>query len=146
MQALAICPLPAPLVRPNIAPLHLSFQYGAPNPTNAGTTMTPPESSTLLASSSESLACGKNCISSLSHWIKEPETKIEPSRANFTSSPIFQATVESNPSLEMMASSPVLTRMNPPVPYVFLMLDFSKHDSPNSAACWSPTKAEIGQV
>ena len=56
---------------------------------------------------------------SLNHCTAEPATKTDPSSAYVTCSPICQATVDNNPSLDFEMSCPVFISKKQPVPYVF---------------------------
>ncbi len=56
-------------------------QYGANRPLNAGTNTTSPLSGTLAASASTSAASPMIPRSSRNHWMSEPATATDPSRA-----------------------------------------------------------------
>jgi hypothetical protein len=137
---------PLPRVMPRIAPRASGSQYGAPRPTNAGTTTTPPLSVTDAASPSTSLDSANRPRPSRSHWTAAPVTNTEPSSAWTigASGPSRQRIVDSSPLPDRMTGSPVLTSRNAPVPSVTFASPGSKQAWPNVAACWSPAAPAIG--
>src|SRR5699024_2417500 len=129
------CSLVVPLVKPKIDPRTSLSQYGAPKPTNAGTTYTPSVDSTRLAYSSLSGEYLNILKPSRNHCIAEPATKMLPSNAYSTLPSSPQAIVVSSPFFDLTGVSPVFINMKQPVPYVFLTMPSSKHACPNKAAC-----------
>ena len=73
------------------------------------------------------LALSKIFSSSRSHCIVAPEINTDPSSAYCTLFSTPHAMVVISPLRESTGSSPVLTSINPPVPYVFLASPFSKN-------------------
>ena len=78
--ARAMWPLPVAREIPITSPRAKGSQWGAPRPVSAGTTNTPPLSSTLRASGSISLACLIIPSPSRSQLTRLPATNTDPSR------------------------------------------------------------------
>ncbi len=79
--ARAMCARVVPRVMPTTVPRAYGSQSGAPSPANAGTTNTPPVSSTEAASGPTSEASAMIPRPSRSHCTAAPVTKIAPSSA-----------------------------------------------------------------
>ena len=74
---------------------------------------------TFCAMYSESAEDSISFISSRSHWIAAPPTKMDPSSAYVILSPIPHAIVVTRPCVEETGFSPVFISRKQPVPYVF---------------------------
>ena len=99
-----------------MAPRHSGCHHGAPSPVKAGTSTTPWLSSTWAARASTSADWRMMPSPSRSHCTTAPATKMEPSSAYSTRSPICQAMVVTSLLVDWMGSLPVFIRMKQPVP------------------------------
>src|SRR5207244_9903867 len=68
---------------------------------------------------------------------RSPALYTWPSRQYVVAPASLHATQAASRDRERGTPSPAVARMNAPVPYVHLASPGSKHDSANSAACWS---------
>ena len=93
---------------------------------------------------SESSAWSSILRLSLKKLIQEPASKIDPSRAYFTSPFMDHAIVDTRPFCDLISSSPVFIRIKAPVPKVDFAIPFSKEAVPKSDDCWSPIADAIG--
>jgi hypothetical protein len=114
--ARAMCATFVPRVRPVIVPRASGFQYGAPRPVKAGTTITPPASGTLSASDCTSVLLLIACRPSRSHCTTAPPTNTLPSIAYSGRAESCAALVVSKPFDEVWNFSPVCISRKQPVP------------------------------
>src|SRR5262245_33121799 len=99
-----------------MAPRAYGSQCGAPSPTNAGTTTTPSDEGTLVASRSTSTDDLITPRPSRSHCTTAPAMNTAPSRQYVVFPPTCQPTVVSNLCWLARGCSPILSSMKQPVP------------------------------